>query len=32
MKDLLDIHLGEYIKSILIEALKEYNIKYNITK
>ena len=32
MKDLLDIYSGEYIKSILIEALKEYNIEYNITR
>jgi hypothetical protein len=32
MKDLSDIHSGEYMNSVLIEALKEYNIEYNITK
>jgi hypothetical protein len=32
MKDLNDIHSGIYILSILLEALKQYNIKYNITR
>jgi hypothetical protein len=32
MKDLLDIHSGIYMNSMLLEALKEFNIKYNITR
>jgi hypothetical protein len=32
MKDLLDIYSGEYINKVLLEALKEYNIEYNITR
>ena len=32
MKDLKDIHSGKYINIILLEALKEYNIEYNITR
>jgi hypothetical protein len=32
IKDLLNIYLSEYIKLILIEVLKEYNIEYNIIK
>ena len=32
MKDLSDIHSGIYMNSVLIEALKQYNIEYNITR
>jgi len=32
MKDLKDIHSGRYMFSVLLEALKEFNIEYNITK
>ena len=32
MKDLADIHSGHYINKLLLEALKEYNIEYNITR
>jgi len=32
MKDLKDIHSGSYINLVLLETLKEYNIKYNITR
>jgi hypothetical protein len=32
MRDLLDIHLGVYINKVLLETLKEFNIKYNITR
>jgi hypothetical protein len=32
MKDLSDIHSGEYMNKVLLKALKEYNIEYNITK
>jgi hypothetical protein len=32
MKDLKDIYSGVYILSVLLKALKQYNIKYNITK
>ena len=32
MKDLKDIHSGKYINSLLLEALREYNIEYNITR
>ena len=31
MKDLSDIHSGVYMNSVLLEALKEFNIEYNIT-
>ena len=32
MKDLKDIHSGKYMNSVLLEALKAYSIKYNITR
>jgi hypothetical protein len=32
MKDLKDIHSGQYINKVLLEALEQYNIKYNITR
>jgi len=32
MKDLSDIHSRLYMNSVLIEALKQYNIEYNITR
>jgi len=32
MKDLADIHSGQYMNKVLLEALKEYNIEYNITR
>ena len=32
MKDLKDIHSSNYINSVLLETLNEYNIEYNITK
>jgi hypothetical protein len=32
IKDLLDIYSSEYINKVLLEALKEYNIEYNITR
>jgi hypothetical protein len=32
MKDLKDIHSGQYINKVLLKALKQYNIKYNIIK
>ena len=32
MKDLSDIHSGVYMNLVLIEALKQYNIEYNITR
>jgi len=32
MKDLSDIHSSVYMNSVLLEALKEFNIKYNITR
>jgi hypothetical protein len=32
MKDLLDINSGIYMNSMLLEALKEFNIKYNIIR
>ena len=32
MKDLKDIHSGKYMNSVLLEALREFNIEYNITK
>jgi hypothetical protein len=32
MRDLNNIHLGLYMNLVLLETLKEYNIKYNITR
>jgi hypothetical protein len=32
MKDLSDKHSGVYMNLILLNALKQYNIKYNITR
>jgi hypothetical protein len=32
MKDLNDIHSGVYMLSVLLEALKQYDIEYNITR
>jgi hypothetical protein len=32
MKDLKDIYSGQYINKVLLEALKQYNIEYNITR
>jgi hypothetical protein len=32
MKDLKYIHSGKYINSVLLKALKEYNIEYNIIR
>jgi hypothetical protein len=32
MKDLKDIYSGQCINKVLLEALKEYNIEYNITR
>ena len=32
MKDLKDIHNGKYMNSVLLEALREFNIEYNITR
>ena len=32
MRDLKDIYSGKYINSVLLEALKVYNIEYNITR
>ena len=32
IKDLKDKHSGIYLNSVLLETLKEYNIKYNITR
>jgi hypothetical protein len=32
MKDLKDIYSGLYMNSVLLKTLKEYNIKYNITR
>jgi hypothetical protein len=32
MKDLKDIHSGKYMNSVLLEALREFNIEYNITR
>ena len=32
MKDLKDIYSGQYINKVLLKALKQYNIKYNIIK
>ena len=32
MKDLKDIYNGKYMNSVLLKALREFNIEYNITK
>jgi hypothetical protein len=32
MKDLSDKHSGVYMNSVLLEALKHYNIEYNINR
>jgi hypothetical protein len=32
MKDLNDIHSGKYLNSVLLEALKDYNIEHNIIR
>ena len=32
MRDLKDIYSNKYINSVLLEALKVYNIEYNIIK
>jgi hypothetical protein len=32
MKDLKDIYSGKYINKVLLKALKEFNIEYNITR
>ena len=32
MKDLKEVHSGIYMNSVLLETLREYNIKYNITR
>jgi hypothetical protein len=32
MKDLKDIHSGQYMNMVLLDTLKEYNIEYNITR
>jgi hypothetical protein len=32
MKDLKDIYSSVYMLSILLKALKQYNIEYNINK
>jgi hypothetical protein len=32
MRDLKDIYSSKYMNSVLLEALKVYNIEYNITK
>jgi hypothetical protein len=32
MKDLKNIYSGQYMNKVLLEALKQYNIKYNITR
>jgi hypothetical protein len=32
IKDLKDIHSSNYMNSVLLETLKEYNIEYNITR
>ena len=32
MKDLKDIHSGQYMNTVLLDTLKEYNIEYNIIK
>jgi len=32
MKDLSDAHSGAYMNTVLLEALKDYNIEYNIIR
>jgi len=32
IQDLEDVYSNKYINSILLKALKEYNIKYNIIR
>jgi hypothetical protein len=32
MKDLKDINSGKYMNSVLLEALREFNTEYNITR
>jgi len=32
MKDLKDIYSGKYMNSVLLKALREFNIEYNITR
>jgi hypothetical protein len=32
MKDLKDIYSGKYMNSVLLKALREFNIEYNIIK
>jgi hypothetical protein len=32
MKDLSDKHSGVYINKVLLEALKEFDIEYHITR
>jgi hypothetical protein len=32
MKDLNDIYSSVYMLSVLLDALKQYNIEYNITR
>jgi len=32
MKDLLDKHSSVYINSVLLKALKEFNLEYGITR
>jgi len=32
MRDLKDIYSSKYMNSVLLEALKVYNIKYNIIR
>jgi len=32
MKDLKDIYSGQYMNKVLLKALEQYNIKYNIIR
>ena len=32
MKDLSDVHSGVYMNKVLLEALEQYNIEYNIMR
>jgi hypothetical protein len=32
MKDLVDKHLSVYMNLVLLNALKQYNVEYNITR
>jgi len=32
IKDFKDIYSGKYINKVLLETLKDFNIKYNITR